>query len=315
MSERPRRNTHPEMGHIGDLGVLDSLKAKAENTTRDDIRPALILMGGGQKSIITAGVALALQNRNLNVAFDYCFGTSVGAVGGYYLAAGQSLEGANIIRKQAQDRNFYRLARFMHIMNKSALRNTLEVQNPVLAKTLQDSRTRIECGLTNMDGEGVIVDLKKVVKPVDYLIASMSHPLVTGGKPAEVAGEKYVDGCIGSPLPTEYVTKTAEATDILIVLTRSPINPQITLNFWVSLLEKAASRNFTPRLKQQIASYESRLNDEFRSLQVEKDPLENVPRILTIYPENLDVGLATTDRDKLNAAIARSFMYMNDLLG
>lgn len=315
MSERDRKNTHPEMGHIGDLSVLDSLKAKAADTSRDDIRPALILMGGGQKTIVTAGVALALENKQLNAAFDYSFGTSVGAVGAYYFAANQSLEGANIIRRQAQERNFYRLGRFMHIMNKPALKHTLEVQNPVLSKTLQESRTEIECGLTDMDGNPVIVDLKKVPKPADYLIASMSHPLVTGGKPAEVNGEKYVDGCIGSPLPLDYVTERAQATDILIVLTRSPINPQITLNFWVSLLEKAASRNYSPQMKRQVSSYEERLNEEFVRLQTA--PPEGVarPRVLTIYPENLAIGLATTDREKLNAAIARSFIYMNDLLG
>src|ERR1700691_261767 len=73
--------------------VLRALAARARSGSqpgaRDDgLRIALVIEGGGMRGVISAGMALALDELGLVPAFDAVYGASAGAITGAWLLSG-----------------------------------------------------------------------------------------------------------------------------------------------------------------------------------------------------------------------------------
>ena len=307
-----------EMVSEGDLSVLNSLLTKKKllmsgDPSHKQIRTALVFMGGAQSSgAIIGGVSLAIEESGITEAFDNVLGVSAGSVAGYYLVAGQIRQGIEITTQDAYYHRLLRLGRPDQLADFSKLEMILRRKRPVSNQRLIQNRTNLQVGLTDMNGDAVWINAKDVEDPIELLIGSMSHPLMNGGKAKNIGGNLYVDGCIASPLPIKCAAERFDATDILVVLSRSPHSISPT-GLGQRLLEQFHSRNYGSELKKAISTYDRRFTEEAKA--IINSSLIPFSRVLAVYPKVNPIQQYTTDPKLLWTAVEASADYFRQLIG
>jgi predicted patatin/cPLA2 family phospholipase len=204
-------------------------RADSQPGARDDgLRIALIVEGGGMRGVISAGMALALDELGLVPAFDAVYGASAGAITGAWL-----------------------------LSRPAGLRGWVE---PAYAKTLI-RRTALLRGRPVADVRALIEDLYQTTFPMDFAAVLASpvefHPLATDaatgqstdlrpliGNPAELrlalrasaalpllagppvafAGRRFYDAGVSESIP--YRTALTQGATHLLVLGSRPHAPQ-----------------------------------------------------------------------------------------
>jgi predicted acylesterase/phospholipase RssA len=228
--------TEPGQALAGPAEPHEVLRALAERRrtgsqplARDDgLRIGLIIEGGGMRGVISAGMALTLDELGLVPAFDAVYGASAGAITGAWL-----------------------------LSRPEGLRGWVE---PAYAKTLI-RRTALLRGRPVADVRALIEDLYQTTFPMDFAAVLASpvefHPLATdavtgqstdlrplistpaelrlalrasaalpllAGPPVEFAGRRFYDAGVSESVP--YRTALAQgATHLLILRSRPPPPP------------------------------------------------------------------------------------------
>jgi predicted acylesterase/phospholipase RssA len=209
--------------------VLRALAARRRTGSRpgardDGLRIALIVEGGGMRGVISAGMALALDELGLVPAFDAVYGASAGAITGAWL-----------------------------LSRPEGLRGWAE---PAYAKTLI-RRTALLRGRPVADVRALIEDLYQTTFPMDFAAVLASpvefHPLATDaatgqstdlrpliGNPAELrlalrasaalpllagppvtfAGRRFYDAGVSESIP--YRTALTQGATHLLILRSRP---------------------------------------------------------------------------------------------
>src|ERR1700739_4343373 len=85
--------------------------ASARGRRADPHHLALVLEGGGMRGIVSVAMASAFEERGLLPAFDSIHGSSAGACGGAYFAAGQATLGTTVYYEDINNHNFINLVR------------------------------------------------------------------------------------------------------------------------------------------------------------------------------------------------------------
>jgi predicted patatin/cPLA2 family phospholipase len=212
--------------------VLRALAARrrtgSQPGARDDgLRIALVIEGGGMRGVISAGMALALDELGLVPAFDAVYGASAGAITGAWL-----------------------------LSRPEGLRGWAE---PAYAKTLI-RRTALLRGRPVADVRALIEDLYQTTFPMDFAAVLASpvefHPLATDaatgqstdlrpliGNPAELrlalrasaalpllagppvafAGRRFYDAGVSESVP--YRTALTQGATHLLILRSRPTPP------------------------------------------------------------------------------------------
>ena len=209
--------------------VLRALAARRRTGSRpgardDGLRIALIIEGGAMRGVISAGMALALDELGLVPAFDAVYGASAGAITGAWL-----------------------------LSRPEGLRGWAE---PAYAKTLI-RRTALLRGRPVADVRALIEDLYQTTFPMDFVAVLASpvefHPLATdaatgqstdlrplignpaelrlalrasaalpllAGPPVELAGRRFYDAGVSESVP--YRTALTQGATHLLVLRSRP---------------------------------------------------------------------------------------------
>lgn len=283
-----------EMGFAGDPLVLQNIVTKVQLLRSGNleaakkIRTAVVIPGGGQRGIVQMGAALAFEKLGLNDGFDAAVGVSSGAGAAVYWFSGQAALGARVASEELIKNHFISYTHPLRIMNISVLENILRNLWPVDFDKLKKQRTKVLIGVTDYtSGKEEFFDLKKMKDPVKGIIASVSIP-VFAKNVVEIERHVYIDGGPGSPLPISYAIEDLNATDILVLQTR-------TLDYKPSFpppvgwfLRQTACRTLPKAVREDLINYDRRYNSEMAYIMGDKSLPKNV-RLATIYPKVMPI--------------------------
>ena len=199
-------------------------RAGSQPLARDDgLRIALIIEGGGMRGIISAGMALTLDELGLVPAFDTVYGASAGAItGAWLLSRPEGLRGwaepayaKTLIRRSA-------LLRGRPVVDIRALIEDLyQTTFPMDFAAVLASPVELHPLATDA-ATGQSTDLRPFIgSPAELrlaLRASAALPLLAG-PPVEFAGRRFYDAGVSESVP--YRTALAQgATHLLILRSR-----------------------------------------------------------------------------------------------
>jgi predicted patatin/cPLA2 family phospholipase len=274
--------------------VSDVLRERAEGGSgpgerSDPHRLALVIEGGGMRGVVSAGMAAALERLGLTRCFDLVVGASAGAINGAALIAGVARHGPATYSGPLASRSFVSPARVLRG------RPVIDV-NYVLSYASSDlDAARHERVLDSPIGLHCIAVSVETAQPVDIcgmrskrelwdaLLASSRMPWA-GGPPVEIAGRRYIDGGLASPIPVAEAI-AAGATHVLALQTRPHGVPRQSASRIGDRLIERHLRRLNPTLvtlyRERVTGYE-RVVDEItrRSLHADAGP----PHVLGVRP-------------------------------
>jgi predicted patatin/cPLA2 family phospholipase len=249
-------------------------RAGSQPLARDDgLRIALVIEGGAMRGVVSAGMALALDDLGLVPAFDAVYGASAGAItGAWLLSRPEGLLGwaepayaRAVIRRSA-------LLRGRPVADIRALIEDLyQTTFPMDFAAVLDSPVEFHPLATDA-ATGQSTDLRPLVSnPAELrlaLRASAALPLLAG-PPVEFDGRRYYDAGISESVP--YRTALAQGATHLLILRsrhdphasrdgRRPAGDRSTRPSRSSrLLARTTLRRETPALRAAFLARESRL--------------------------------------------------------
>jgi predicted patatin/cPLA2 family phospholipase len=292
-------------------------RAGSQPLARDDgLRIALIIEGGGMRGIISAGMALALDELGLVPVFDTVYGASAGAItGAWLLSRPEGLRGwaepayaKTLIRRSA-------LLRGRPVVDIRALIEDLyQITFPMDFAAVLASPVELHPLATDA-ATGQSTDLRPFIgNPAELrlaLRASAALPLLAG-PPVEFAGRRFYDAGVSESVP--YRTALAQGATHLLILRsrRAPApSPDGSPPRSARLLARTTLRRETPALRASFLARESRraaddqlLADYEAASAVTSVPATH-PAVFSIRPaaDSPAVSRLTTDGAVLRAAL------------
>jgi predicted patatin/cPLA2 family phospholipase len=282
----------------------------------DGLRIALIIEGGGMRGIISAGMALALDELGLVPAFDTVYGASAGAItGAWLLSRPEGLRGwaepayaKTLIRRSAPLRG--RPVADIRALVEDLYQTTFPMDfAAVLASPVELHPLATDAAT------GQATDLRPFIgNPADLrlaLRASAAMPLLAG-PPVEFAGRRFYDAGVSESVP--YRTALAQGATHLLILRsrRAPASsPDGSPPRSARLLARTTLRRETPALRATFLARESRraaddqlLADYEAASAVTSVPATR-PAVFSIRPaaDSPAVSRLTTDGAVLRAAL------------
>ena len=220
---------HALAGPAAPHEVLRALAARRRTGSRplardDGLRIALIVEGGGMRGVISAGMALALDELGLVPAFDAVYGASAGAItGAWLLSRPEGLLGwaepayaKTLIRRTA-------LLRGRPVADVRALIEDLyQTTFPMDFAAVLASPVEFHPLATDA-ATGQSTDLRPLIgNPAELrlaLRASAALPLLAG-PPVEFAGRRFYDAGVSESVP--YRTALTQGATHLLILRSRP---------------------------------------------------------------------------------------------
>jgi len=301
-------------------------RAGSQPQARDDgLRIALVIEGGAMRGIISAGMALALDELGLVPAFDAVYGASAGAITGAWLLSRP--EGLRGWAEPAYSRALIRRSALLRGRPVADIRALIEdlyqTTFPMDFAAVLASPVELHPLATDA-ATGQSTDLRPFISdPAELrlaLRASAALPFLAG-PPVELAGRRFYDAGVSESIP--YRTALAQgATHLLILRSRraprpAPDAPHSAPDAPHSapdghrpprsarLLARTTLRRETPALRATFLARESRLAADDQLLaQYEADPA-HTPAVFSIRPapDSPAVSRLATDGVLLNAAL------------
>jgi predicted patatin/cPLA2 family phospholipase len=292
-------------------------RAGSQPLARDDgLRIALIIEGGGMRGIISAGMALTLDELGLVPAFDTVYGASAGAItGAWLLSRPEGLRGwaepgyaKTLIRRSA-------LLRGRPVVDIRALIEDLyQTTFPMDFAAVLASPIELHPLATDA-ATGQSTDLRPFIgTPAELrlaLRASAALPLLAG-PPVEFAGRRLYDAGVSESVP--YRTALAQgATHLLILRSRRAAapSPDGSPPRSARLLARTTLRRETPALRAIFLARESRraaddqLLADYEAASAVTSVPATYPAVFSIRPaaDSPAVSRLATDGAVLRAAL------------
>ena len=294
-------------------------RAGSQPQARDDgLRIALVIEGGAMRGIISAGMALALDELGLVPAFDAVYGASAGAITGAWLLSRP--EGLRGWAEPAYSRALIRRSALLRGRPVADIRALIEdlyqTTFPMDFAAVLASPVELHPLATDA-ATGQSTDLRPFISdPAELrlaLRASAALPFLAG-PPVELAGRRFYDAGVSESIP--YRTALAQgATHLLILRSRRAPRPAPDAPHSAPdghrpprsarLLARTTLRRETPALRATFLARESRLAADDQLLaQYEADPA-HTPAVFSIRPapDSPSVSRLATDGVLLNAAL------------
>ena len=274
--------------------VADVLGERAEGSSvpgerRDPHRVALVIEGGGMRGVVSAGMTAALERLGLTQCFDLVVGASAGAINGAALLGGVARHGPATYSGPLASRSFVNPARVLrggpvidvnYVLNYASTDLDADRHQRVL-----DSAIALHCVAVSVETAQTveISGMRSKRELWDALLASSRMPWA-GGPPVEVAGQRYVDGGLASPIPMAEAI-AAGATHVLALQTRPHGVPRKSASRMGDRLIERHLRRLNPALvtlyRERVACYERVVDDiARRSLHADAGP----PHVLGVRP-------------------------------
>jgi predicted patatin/cPLA2 family phospholipase len=184
---------------------------------------ALVLEGGGMRGVVSAGMVAALERLGMNDAFDLIVGSSAGAINGAALLSGVAQRAADAYCGPLASRSFVnplRVLRGKPVIDVNDVLNYVTATDVAGNDRILSSAIELHCIATDVESAAA-VDLHgmRTQDAVWAAILASSRMPWAGGPPVEIAGRRYLDGGLVSPVPVAEAI-AAGATHVLALQTR-----------------------------------------------------------------------------------------------
>ncbi len=276
---------HPVSGLLRERSETGSLPGERQ----DSHRVALVIEGGGMRGVVSAGMTAALERLGLTACFDLVVGASAGAINGAALLAGVAREGAATYHGALASRSFVNPARVLRgrpvIDVDYVLRYASSGLDAGRHERVVASPVALHCVAVSVETARPVVfsGMRTRQELWDALLASSRMPWA-GGAPVAIAGQRYLDGGLASPIPVAEAV-AAGATHVLALQTRPHGVPRKSASRIGDRLIERHLRQLNPALvtlyRERIGCYERVVDDiALRSL----DPAAGPPHVLGVRP-------------------------------
>lgn len=298
--------------------VVSRLFEKKKNPESKEIRPLLLVWGGGLKGPYGAGQELALHEMGLGEVFDVAVGNSAGSADIIYFLGGpeQTAIGASLYDEECTTEDFFKLSRLRQMMRVKFIADKMTSgKKAVDLDAINKLHTEFYVIATNVkNNQAELIDAKTVKEgPIEAVRASMSVPGADGSRVTLNRGEKnegtYVDGSFGATVTLREIIKKFDPTDILF-LTNAPNLEDLKISAGEEMLAGASAKlgtmsSFRPlvHIEKGVRSQET-LGEMIKEIDdIQKETGVNIG--VALPPEG---GLTTTlqDRGKIARAIWNS---------
>lgn len=214
--------------------VVERLKEKKKNPESTEIRPLLLILGGGMKGPYSAGQVVGLNEAGItSEVFDTIVGISAGAGAAAYYTAGpeQTRVGTSLFYEECTTPAFINFARLRDIMSINTLMKWMGGPKKLDEGAVRRSRSKLYFGVTRLsevnkaaeDPKADFIDAINAQPTLDSehsrilsaMRSSMSVPMVNQEVPP-VNGIEYVDGAF-DPMPIQAAIEKFNPTDILVL--------------------------------------------------------------------------------------------------
>jgi predicted acylesterase/phospholipase RssA len=198
----------------------------------DGLRIALAIEGGGMRGTVSAGMALALRERDLLPAFDAVYGSSAGAITGAWLVSSRP-EGMRGWANPVYARTLIRWSALLRGRPVADVRTLIEVlyqtEHPMDFESVLGSEVPLHPLATDAT-TGAAADLRPLIgDPAELrlaLRASASLPFLAG-PPVTLGGRRFYDAGVAESIPLR--TPLAQGiTHIVVLRSRPARGPVIT---------------------------------------------------------------------------------------
>src|SRR3954453_23313366 len=255
---------------------------------QDAHRVALVLEGGGMRGVVSAGMVAALERLGVRDAFDLIVGSSAGAINGLALLSG--------VARRAADAYCGALASRGVVNPPRGLRGkpVIDVNDVLAIVTAEDTAghdrvtsgdVALHCIATDVEtAAGVDLHGMRTQEEVWAAILASSRMPWAGGPPVEIAGRRYLDGGLVSPVPVAEAI-AAGATHVLALQTRPFGIPRKSAARVAGGLSGRHLRGLNPALvtvyRERIGKYEQLVADLARR---SGDHASGAPHVLGLRP-------------------------------
>lgn len=206
--------------------VLANIQRRAElrrsgSCVADGRKLALVIEGGGMRSVYSGAGAVALAQLGLSDVFDEVYATSAGVMNASYFLTNQPQLGMSVYFENCTQRSFFNPWRFWKVLNVDYIIDEVAaVEKRLDTVSLASARSHLLVSACNRQtGEVVLIDTRTTQTPLlQVLKAAMAIP-VFYNRAVEIDGHHYIDSGTLLPFPLSQVFDRG-CTDVLVLLTR-----------------------------------------------------------------------------------------------
>ena len=206
--------------------IIDNIRRRAAARRAGDVAPdgrklALVIEGGGMRSVCSGAGAAALGQLGLHDAFDEVYATSAGVMNAVYLITNQVDLGMSVYFENCTTWSFLNPFRFWKILNVDYIVDrVVSLHKPFDAAALKASPTRLLITVCDRrTGELVLIDTRSTTAPIlRVLKAAMAMPVLYN-RTVRIDDVGCVDGGTILPFPLLQAIERG-CTDILVLQTR-----------------------------------------------------------------------------------------------
>ncbi|WP_236719571.1 MULTISPECIES: patatin-like phospholipase family protein [Salinivibrio] len=231
-------------------------------------RISLVLQGGGQRGIFTAGVIDAFLTRHFD-PFEHYYGTSAGALNMSAYVCQQYQYGYRFITQLTTQERFFHLMKYVRRQHHMDLDWALETALPGKETALDMETARRH--LQNRYAYACATDVD-ILKPAffsltednwpDALKATCAIPLLYP-HPVNINEHRYVDGGVTAAIPAKEAF--ARGADIIVVIRTEPdVEQEKRVDDSGRFLETLRARFETHKPQFKIADYLTNFEEKYR---------------------------------------------------
>ncbi len=215
-----RKSEEYEKWKVNLQKVVDNIKEKRDSPENArEIRPLLLILGGGMKGAYAAGQSIGLHEIGLGEAFETVVGISAGSGTASYFVAGpeQALINASMYSEECMSKDFLDLLRFRQILDATVIAKATRTGDKALDEdVIRRSPTELYAGATDSEtGALELINIKTAGPDMTAALeASAAIPFFRD--PVEVNGNTYIDGAFNQ-VPLEEIIKKFKPTDVLVL--------------------------------------------------------------------------------------------------
>jgi predicted patatin/cPLA2 family phospholipase len=282
---------------------------------RDRFRVGLVVEGGAMRTVVSSGMASALEQLGLRDSFDAVYGASAGASVGAYFAAGGVSAGTAIFFEHANSRAFIDLRRLLigrPVVNAAFVLDVMRERVPLDFAALRRAGIQLTLVATPLDGPPTapgsppravaFSDFADLDDLLAALHASSRIPFLGGLAPYVYRGRRYWDAALVEPIPVQ--TALADGcTHLLTLLTLPAGTPARPLDRLDRLLATYYVRRLSPALEACFRTRYGRRADTCAWLLGPAQASPEPPFLQTIV---LPAGSPELGRTELRAAVLRA---------
>ena len=244
------------------------LSGSRPGARRDPHRVALVLVGGGMRGVVSAGMTAALERLELTPCFDLVVGASAGAINGAAFLAGAAQRGAAAYWGPLASRSFVspmKVVRRKPVIDVKQILDLAAGLDAAGHERVIASGAELHCVAVDVDTArtDTLSGMRSQDELWRALLASSRMPWA-GGEPVEVRGRRYLDGGMASPIPVREALG-AGATHVLALQTRPfgvPRRSAIRVADW--FIERHLGRlnpDLVAMYRRRVADYEVLVDD------------------------------------------------------